>query len=82
MIHQCQRFGATAPDQEKKRWIPPAESFMKINVDAGIARDGELVWCCCCRDIRGMYMGASDVVYKDLTEVITFEAMACNAKRV
>lgn len=51
----------------------------KINVDGGLSRDGSRgAAAAVCRDAAGMFLGASVVVVKGMTDPACLEAAACN----
>jgi ribonuclease HI len=62
----------------RARWVPPAPGLFKFNVDASVARSGELgAAAAFCRDSNGVYQGASSIVIRGVTDPLTLEAIAC-----
>ena len=61
------------------RWVAPPSNFMKINVDAAVARSGgsDAVGAIC-RDSNGLFIAASARVFDGISEPATLEALACN----
>ena len=65
--------------QRSRRWIPPGEEAMKINVDGAISRQGGTgASADVCRDKEGNYLGSSVVVFEGLIDTPSLEAQACN----
>lgn len=68
-----------ARGQINRRWIPPSQGRVKINVDAAISRNNDIgSFVAICRDEQGMYLGSSAVVVQDLVHPEILEAMAFN----
>ena len=62
-----------------RRWIPPGEDAVKINVDGAVSRSGRRgASAAICRDKHGCYIGSSAVVFDGLVEATSLEAQACN----
>jgi hypothetical protein len=60
------------------RWIAPPAGLMKINVDAAMAKNSGVVsMAAVARDSAGLFMGASAVVSRDITDPETLEVLAC-----
>ena len=58
-------------------WVPPTAGFSKINVDAVVSsHQGRGSAAALCKDERGMFLGASAMVYP-LTDPPTLETLAC-----
>lgn len=60
-----------------KRWIAPPSDCSKFNVDAAVGRSGtygavETI----CRNHEGVFLGASAVVYRNIGDPTTLEALA------
>jgi hypothetical protein len=59
-------------------WIPPPEGLVKINVDAATSKNtnrGAIA--AVARSSDGVYLGASSVVFDDVTDAESLEALAC-----
>jgi ribonuclease HI len=62
----------------RARWVPPAPGLFKFNVDASVARSGEIgAAAAFCHDSNGVYQGASSIVIRGVTDPFTLEAIAC-----
>lgn len=60
------------------RWIPPTPGYMKLNVDAAVAKStnkGSVG--VVCRNEQGKFICASSVVFEGMTDPETLEALAC-----
>ena len=61
------------------RWVAPPSNFMKINIDAAVARSGGSgAVGAICRDSNGLFIAASARVFDGISEPATLEALACN----
>jgi len=70
---------ARQPTQAKQtRWIPPPPGFVKINVDAALAKNSTKVTMAAVpRDEAGNFVGASVLVMEGISDSEMAEAMAC-----
>ncbi|CAN6318053.1 unnamed protein product [Urochloa humidicola] len=70
---------ARQPFQAKQtRWIPPPPGFVKINVDAALAKNSTKVsMAAIARNEAGNFMGASALVVEGISDPEMAEAMAC-----
>ncbi|KAE8767727.1 Aspartic proteinase nepenthesin-2 [Hordeum vulgare] len=60
------------------RWIPPPSGFVKIRVDAVVARNrNEGSFSVVCRDSSGLYLGSSAIRISGVTDPPTLEALPC-----
>lgn len=59
-------------------WIAPSPGVAKIHVDGGLSRDGRTgASATVCRDHTGLFLGSSAMVFRNLTDPATLEALAC-----
>jgi ribonuclease HI len=69
---------ACQPRQNVPRWIPPADDYMKINVDAAVSRkESRGVVAAICRKPDGTYLGSSVLACPGINDPATLEAIAC-----
>jgi hypothetical protein len=76
---KVEKVGKASKDMAPKppRWLHPPADMVKINTDAGVARDGSGgVVAAVARSDAGVFLGASVVFIQCLTEPETQEAMA------
>jgi hypothetical protein len=60
------------------RWIQPTSGFDKINYDAVVSKTGGLgLVGAICRAAHGLYLGASAIIFRGITDPATLEFMAC-----
>ena len=60
-----------------RTWIPPPTDYYKLNVDAAVSRPGTFgAVGVVCRDERGLFMGASALVFRGLHNPQVLEALA------
>ena len=60
------------------RWIPPPAGYVKINVDAATSENSSMVAVAAvARDAGGLFLGASALVLKGITEAEIAESLAC-----
>ena len=60
------------------RWIPPPLHFAKINVDAAKSKNSSSASVAAvARDISGLFLGASTVVFTGVSDPETLEILAC-----
>jgi len=73
-----QRTGPSLPAQCGLAWCAPPLSVVKINVDAGLAKNGgKVAAAAIARNTAGDFLGASVLVLKGLKEPEIVEAIAC-----
>jgi hypothetical protein len=66
-----------APSTSPK-WISPPSNLAKINVDTdGSHNEEKRVVVAFCRGCNGVFLGASIVVFRGVTEPSTLETLAC-----
>lgn len=62
----------------KDTWIAPSMGVAKIHVDGGLARNGRSgASATVCRDHTGLFLGSSAMVFGDISDPATLEALAC-----
>jgi hypothetical protein len=62
-----------------RSWIHPPQGFIKVNVDGSMSNDDQRgVVSAVCRDDAGLLLGSSALVFLDLIEPGTLEALACH----
>ena len=60
------------------RWIPTPAGYVKINVDAATSENSSMVAVAAvARDAGGLFLGASALVLKGITEAEIAESLAC-----
>lgn len=65
--------------QRARKWLPPAGTMVKFNVDGGLSRHGDRAAAAViCRDNSGCFLGASTVVFDVLIDASSLEAHAFN----
>jgi len=70
---------ACAVPTAASRWIPPPPGLMKVNVDAALSKNSDLVaLAAVARDGRGIFLGASALVLNGITDPETAEVLACH----
>jgi hypothetical protein len=75
MNPKAKERGASAPSHPI--WIPPSENWAKVNVDAGVARNGENgVVAAVARSAAGDYLGGSAVLIAGIANPEVLEALA------
>lgn len=63
---------------KERRWIPPSEGVVKINVDVALSKNtGKAAAAAIARDDAGVFIGASVLVVEGITDPETMEALAC-----
>jgi ribonuclease HI len=71
------REKVASPPKRHPRWIPSGPGITKINVDAGVTRDGGAgAVAAVARTAEGAYVGASAVHYEGISDPEVLEAMA------
>ena len=61
-----------------RKWLPPLESFVKINSDGAVSRAGHGAVSAICRDEHGKYVGASSRVFAGFSDPASLEALVCS----
>jgi hypothetical protein len=60
------------------KWIPPPIGLSKVNVDAAVSKNNHVVAIAVvARDSSGVFLGASSVAMRGVTDPEALEAMAC-----
>ena len=60
-------------------WIPPPMGVAKLKVDGAVARNLNFgAYSDVCRDSAGLYLGASAINSRGVTDPTTLEALACH----
>ena len=60
------------------RWIPPPLNFAKMNVDAAKSKSSSSASVAAvARDISGLFLGASTVVFTSVSDPETLDVLAC-----
>ena len=70
--------GAGCAPAAAPKWIPPPQGLMKVNVDAALSKNSDIVaMAAVARDGAGAFMGASALVMKGISDPETAEVLAC-----
>ena len=70
--------GAGCAPAAAPKWIPPPQGLMKVNVDATLSKNSDIVaMAAVARDGAGAFMGASALVMKGISDPETAEVLAC-----
>jgi ribonuclease HI len=71
-------LGKSGVQLKHPRWIAPCSGCVKINVDAAVAKTGRGgAVGAVCRDEAGLFLGASSLTIKGISDPTVLEALAC-----
>lgn len=72
------RIAAVRQPLCRMRWIPPTPGVAKLRIDGAVSRDqGEGTFSAICRNSGGMFLGASVIKRRGISDLATLEALAC-----
>ena len=78
LVAQTKPAVGRTPARTLPHWLPPPVGSVKLNVDAAVKRDGSAGSVgVVCRSTAGLFLGASTITFKDLSDPAILEALAC-----